>query len=376
MNLGHLKNLKSSALQLATNLRGWKTKRKLVIFESDDWGAIRMPSKTAHRALSKAGIPVDRWRYDSLDCLEQRSDLENLFDLLNEFQDINGNPARFTFNFVMGNPDFQKIRDNGFSHFAHQHFYDSYEQYYGDSLQPLWKEAMAQNVAIPQFHAREHLNSLLWMRDLRSGLAATRLAFDHGYYGMITQTSSLNQKSYLAAYWPENEDDLAQLKVIIQDGMQQFQQTFGYQSRTFIACNYVFPDDLEPVLADQGVSLIQGQRGNLRPDRESNWGLKIDRRHTGQRNTLNQTYSVRNVMFEPFNGRTQDPVAQALLQIAQAFRIGTPAIISTHRINYVSEMSVTHRDKNLDELRRLLSSMKDKWVDIEFITSSELAVEI
>ena len=27
------------------NIPGWRTKRKLVVIESDDWGAIRMPSK-------------------------------------------------------------------------------------------------------------------------------------------------------------------------------------------------------------------------------------------------------------------------------------------------------------------------------------------
>ena len=27
------------------NIPGWNTKRRIVVFESDDWGAIRMPSK-------------------------------------------------------------------------------------------------------------------------------------------------------------------------------------------------------------------------------------------------------------------------------------------------------------------------------------------
>lgn len=373
---GGLKNLKSNALQLATNLRGWKTNRKLLIFESDDWGAIRMPGKAAHKALQKAGIPVDRWRYDSLDCLEQRSDLENLFGVLDQFRDINGNPARFTFNFIMGNPDFEQIRNNGFTTFVHQHFHESYKHYYGDDIGQLWKDAFIHNLGTPQFHGREHLNSLLWMRDLRSGLDETRVAFDHGYFGMITRTSSPHQKSYLAAYWPENEDDLANIKMIIQEGMEQFKQTFGCQSRSFIACNYVLPKELELVLEGQGVCLIQGQRGNLRPDRDVNWGLKIDRRYTGQRNSLNQTYSVRNVMFEPFNGRTQDPVGEALSQISQAFRCRTPAIISTHRVNYVSGMSARHCDENLSKLRELLSVIKKQWPDMEFMTSTDLALEM
>ena len=28
-----------------SNIPGWRTNRKLVVFESDDWGSIRMPDK-------------------------------------------------------------------------------------------------------------------------------------------------------------------------------------------------------------------------------------------------------------------------------------------------------------------------------------------
>jgi hypothetical protein len=33
------------------NSRGWKTKRKIVVIESDDWGSIRMPSKSVVELL-------------------------------------------------------------------------------------------------------------------------------------------------------------------------------------------------------------------------------------------------------------------------------------------------------------------------------------
>ena len=71
--MASLADVKSATLRLATNLRGWKTRRKLLVIESDDWGAIRMPGPEAWARLLKAGIRVDRSRYDSLDCLENRS---------------------------------------------------------------------------------------------------------------------------------------------------------------------------------------------------------------------------------------------------------------------------------------------------------------
>jgi hypothetical protein len=37
-------NLRDILGKYYINLRGWKTKRKIVVIESDDWGSIRMPS--------------------------------------------------------------------------------------------------------------------------------------------------------------------------------------------------------------------------------------------------------------------------------------------------------------------------------------------
>ena len=41
------------------NIPGWYTKRKLVVIESDDWGAIRMPSMEAFYQFLKYRIRVD-----------------------------------------------------------------------------------------------------------------------------------------------------------------------------------------------------------------------------------------------------------------------------------------------------------------------------
>lgn len=40
------------------NIPGWHTKRHIVVFESDDWGAIRMPSLEAFNALKAEGVQV------------------------------------------------------------------------------------------------------------------------------------------------------------------------------------------------------------------------------------------------------------------------------------------------------------------------------
>ena len=59
------------------NTFGYKTNLKIVVFESDDWGSIRMPSKLAYSNLLKKEIDVDKsYLYDTLDSLEKKGDLE------------------------------------------------------------------------------------------------------------------------------------------------------------------------------------------------------------------------------------------------------------------------------------------------------------
>ena len=371
-----LSRLKSNTLGQYTNMRGWKTRRKLIVFESDDWGAIRMRDRQTHESLRQAGIPVDRWRYDSLDCLESRADLEALFSVLESHRDSNGQPVKFTLNTVMGNPDFKAIRESSFEVFHHQHFFESYRYYQNDDLSDLWESGISNNLIKPQFHAREHLNSFLWLTDLRDGLPQTRTAFDHEYYGLITDTSHAPQKNYLAAYWPTSERHLESIRQALREGMKMFRKTFSAPALSFVACNYIWPLDLEADLAALGIKSLQGQRGHRCPSRKRSWEGKTLRHCTGQTNNMGQIYTVRNVLFEPFATEAGDCVSQAMSQIGNAFRFNTPAIISSHRVNYSGGMSIKHRERSLGLLNELLLRIRARWPDFQVLSADELEKQI
>lgn len=344
-----------------------------MVFESDDWGAIRMPSRSAWELLISKGIRVDESRYDSLDCLETGSDFSSLMNLLASHRDEAGRPAKFTLNCVMGNPDFEAIEAAEFQDFFHQHFFDSYRQYSKEDLEPAWRDGIREALIRPQFHAREHLNSSLWMRDLRAGQPQTRAAFDARFYGLKTLTGSTRQKNYLAAYWPESRDELQEITSNVSEGLDLFRQTFGFRSNTFIGCNYVWPDALEKHLSELGVRLLQTQRGRTQPDPEQDGKTMVRRHYTGQKNQYGQHYSVRNVLFEPYLDDSFDWAERALGQIRQAFRFNRPAVVCSHRINYVSGMSLRHRDRSLAQLDTLIRTLRIKWPGVEFLTSDELA---
>jgi len=357
------------------NLPGWRTSRKIVVFESDDWGTIRMPSKQAFNALLKKGIRVDKSNYDTLDSLEQGEDLDRLFNVLSSHRNNRGEHAKFTFNAVMTNPHFEKIKEANYEHFVYESLFDSYQRYYGEDLKALWAKGMENKLFTPQFHAREHLNSNLWMRDLRKGVKDTRNAFDHHFFGLKTVTSSPHQWHYLSAYSAESEQELEQTQSIIEEGLQLFETFFGFQSTSFIGCNYVWPKELEPFLQKRGVKYLQGQRGQVAPTLNAG-KRKVYYHYTGQKNKVGQRYLVRNAIFEPYQNQETDWVSNTLQAIADSFRLKKPAIISTHRINYASNMKVKNRDASLKKLDQLLKGIIEKWPEIEFLSSNELGTII
>ena len=331
-----------------------------------------MPSRRAFDSLLRGGIRVDKSRYDSLDCLENEADLSALFTVLSQYRDGSGRPPVFTFNVVMGNPDFARIEASSFRRYYLEPLFTSYRNYTGKDLEPLWREAMATRLIQPQFHAREHVNVSLWMEALQRGDGETRLAFDHCFTGLKTKTPSPHQRHFLAAYHATSVHDRDQKRRIIADGLKQFETAFGFPSRTFIPCNYVWPTSLEPQLAELGIHVLQGQVGQLDPDL-NNGGKKVARRHyTGQRNASGQYYLVRNCLFEPAADPDRDWVTTCLADIETAFRWRKPAIISTHRINYVSGMREENRDRGLALLDRLLRKIATQWPEAEYLSSDEL----
>lgn len=372
VQLSHMySKIKKNILSNAYNSIGSKINRKVVVFESDDWGAVRMRDQKAFIHLKANGIPVHRSLYDSLDSLERKSDLTLLLEVLGNYENSSGCSPVFTFNTVMGNPDFEAIKRDDFKNYHFRDLFQSYKHYYGEDNKSLWRGGMSQRLIRPQFHAREHLNVPLWMKDLKSGNKETRLAFDHGFYGLKTQTSSSLQKSYLASYRAETSDEFVQMCAIALEGLIRFKNTFGYSSRSFIAANYVWPKELESFLNRHGVHYIQTQRGHIAPVLNRN-KVKVYRHYFGQKNKSGQRYLLRNVLFEPYLNQDKDWVDSTMKEISNAFFWEKPAIICSHRINYVSNMSVKHRDASLRKLNELLRRIIQKWPDVQFMSSDQL----
>ena len=92
---------------------------------------------------------------------------------------------------------------------------------------------------------------------------------------------------------------------------------------------------------------------------------------------MKQYYFVRNCFFEPtLVKNSSNIVNQTLKEIEIAFRWDKPAIISSHRVNYIGSLDIQNRVRNAIKLDELIGNILKKWPDVEFMTSVELGVLI
>lgn len=352
--------------------RGWRTKRKIVVIESDDWGAIRMPSKSVYNTLLKQGLRVDKCLFSRYDSLESVDDLERLFAVLDSVKDKNGRGAVFTANCVVANPDFAKIKEANYLQYFYEPVTETYKKYWGnDDVSDFYKDGLHRRVWKPQLHGREHLNVFRWLRALQENDEITRLCFEQSHFSLTPVVSDKVKARFMDSFGNVSGESLLIEQKIIEEAAMMFKNRYGYVSRSFIAPCYIWRSELEPVLKKNGVLFIQGAWNQQIPIGEIPVVVKNKRHYIGERNKNGQIYTVRNVVFEPFLGGGNE-VDKALRQIKVAFFWNKPAIISSHRINYVGSLDYKQRDKNLTLLSELLNKIVKLYPEAEFLSSDEL----
>ncbi|MCF8427104.1 MAG: hypothetical protein K9H61_02925 [Bacteroidia bacterium] len=352
------------------NARGKRTSKKLLVIESDDWGSIRIPNKEVQEYLFNKQLIKQTDPFSTFDCLESANDYESLFEVLKNHKDDHDKHPVLTANMVMANPDFEKIKANQFQSFYSESFAKTYETYYPNqqTFEALQK-GIEQKLVFPQFHAREHLNALQWLKRLQSGDKRFLIAFDVNCFAIDDLAKGNNRVNLMASYDYQNEEELDFVKESINEGLQLFEQTFGFGSKTTIAPCYVWNDHIENVLNQSGVKSLQSsyiQQKNRSGRHERVW------QKMGSSNQFQQKYFVRNVLFETALSHKANWVEKALESISIAFFWGKPAIIGSHRINYVSGLSLENRENSLSQLDELLKRVIIKWPDIKFINSKQL----
>jgi len=333
-----------------------------------------MPSVEALQRLSKLGVIFGgqgALRYSENDTLASQDDLSLLYEILSSFEGIDGKHPVFTAVALVANPDFEAIRASNFETYVFQSFDQTLEKYGQSSALNLWNIGIDQRLFIPQFHAREHLNVPIWMRALQANDPQTHLAFDEEMWAFKNNHPLCI--SYQAAFDLEKREDLAFQADSIKQGLELFERLFCYKASFFVPPNGPFNNSLEKVARQYGIQFMSASK--IQNEVLGEGKTKKRFHYLGQRNRQGQIYLTRNCFFEPTD-ISKDWVDSCLNDVQLAFHWHKPAVISSHRVNYVGGLNKKNRDQGLTQLNRLLSRIVKQWPNVEFMTSTELGALI
>lgn len=347
------------------NAIGWRTNRKLMAIESDDWGATAMPSLEVAQKLKDVGVDIGTYFY-KYDHLESNTDFEALYDVLSSVKDKNGHSAILSAECVVCNPNYESIEANGKTTYIPESIIDTYKRFRCcDKSYALFMQGIKERLIHPQFHGREHFHVKSLMEDINNNNPKKQLAFQ-------LKASVVEGQRFSALDYCDPKEE-PQMRTIITDGLNRFEQIFGFRTKSYVCPTNVLGLGINKIFADNGVLFSQTGQQYWRM---ADGSIKLNNYYWGQKDENNITYWRRNCTFEPTRNQDLDWVDRCLKEIAIAFFWGKPAVINSHRVNYIGSLYENNRTESLKKLKTLLSAVIKRWPTIEFIHSEGLATII
>lgn len=356
------------------NILGWRTKRKIVVFSVDDYGNVRLDSRQARMNMDLAGLKTFS-RFDVLDTLETREDLELLFEALSSVKDKNGRFAVFTPFAVPCNIDFERLAEENYQQYHYELLPLTYEKLSGlqpgayEGAWPLWQEGIEKGLMAPQFHGREHLNLRVFEEKLAQKDLEFMTALKNRSYTSISE-SEHPQINYSAAFDFWKFEESIKFDIIIKEGLAEFEKIFGYRAIHFTPPGGRDHPIIHKALFEAGIKYIDTPLINSEHQGEGNYRKVLN--YTGKRNKLGQIFIVRNAVFEPTAKRSYDWVNFTMNQIEAAYQWNRPAVISSHRVNFCGHIDPKNREEGIRTLKTLLQKIVQRWPDVEFMSTADL----
>ncbi len=302
---------------------------RAVVLESDDWGLCAWSADDeAWRALS--GTPAFRsapGRAYGRSTLESAADVRALRETLLAFRGADGAPPVWQANTIMAVPDFERIAREGWSH-AELPLREPPElpsRWARPGLSEQVDAAIGAGVWWPELHGLHHLPEQAWLGALARGDADARLAF--------TQQCLVCEAVEASGEYDPSEPREARSRHL-ERACAIFARRFGRAPASFCPPDYRWDRDLDEDVRRLDLRVLQGVAGHDRRwPRLSRW-LHLWRWPDLRDGRL---YMPPRIAFEPrgdASPRGRLGAARVHAAARAAWRLGQPAVISTHRLNY------------------------------------------
>ena len=337
---------------------------RAVVLESDDWGLCAWsPDEAAHREL--AVLPAFRGaagrRYGG-STLESAADVRQLASLLGEFRGADGFAPVWQANTVMAAPDYARLHAPEFAcealpTLAHPHAPSRWAR------PGLWEEidaARESGVWWPELHGLHHLPESAWLRALREGAPDARRAFEL-------------QSPVCEAVASSGEFDVSEPLAVRRRNLEQavahFRARFGRSPESFCPPDYRCDAEVDRGALRLEIHTIQGRPE--RPVPPLTRLFHIFARYRFPDIEGGMFYMPPRIAFEP--GAAADSrrlgTDAAFRRIREAWARAQPAVVSTHRANFV-QIDPARSVSGLAQLRELLERLAN--AGAVFLTDAEL----
>ncbi|HHH38763.1 MAG TPA: hypothetical protein ENK50_04200 [Sedimenticola sp.] len=313
-----------------------------VLIESDDWG----PGGDCHTTR-----------------------LRGLLACLARHRDSSGRRAVLTADTVLAVPDIPAIRAARPTRYRRRYLDDAFPAIHAEM-----RAGMAAGTLVPQLHGLEHLNGDAFAALYATGDPRVQPAFgDDGWWDWESLDSPLQGHYVDGSRLPTTPLPRERAEAIVNTACDRFERMFGQPSRTTVAPCYLWNDAIEDLWRQHGITAIQ-TAGYRCTGRDANGHYHQDPPliRPGERSASGQIYLVRNVMYEPVDGRNTPE--SALDEAMAAVRQALPVTLSTHRYNYTRDEGAYRT--SLEGLDRLLTQIEERIPGLRYLASPELAAAI
>jgi hypothetical protein len=327
--------------------------RPLVLFQSDDWGRVGLPSLQALDTLQAQGLAVGNSPWDYFG-LETPDDVHALGETLASFRDRDGVSPCFVANFILANADLPRMRREGCHTLRWISIKEGFPEPWKDRLVPAYRRNIEKRVFFAGLHGFTHFNPWQFLASLsdgspRSDLTRALVAQDIPYLASLTPEYNL---ALVTRTRGEQFLGEAEQWDWVSKGAALFADTLGHAPLTACAPGYRANKTTFRLWRKKGIRIAQ----TVGPG-------AIAREH-------GLLILQRNVFFEPVLS-ARDVVARALDEATRAVDRGFPVVVCTHSINYQSRFLGKAEDSRM-LLRRFVEELLKQFPDLRFARDRDL----
>jgi hypothetical protein len=317
----------------------WRSARAVVL-QSDDWGFPGWSTSPDDRPQVEVAVA-----HYATSTLESATDVEAIADLLAAATGRDGLPAVLQPNYVMFSPAFAQVEPGADPPF------DRFPDYAGPWERPglgaAVEEAMRRGVWWPEHHAALHCDLDRFRRRAAERTGNALAAWQLGRWEIEDQ---------------DGRAEYAAGPAHVESGVRAFAEVFGRPAASTAPPGYVLPVEAGASLRRNGIELFQAPRRSRWAGRRPPLPARVAARFA---RVVTPTGVERTVDFEPAQGID---AASIVARCKRDWARGRPAVVSTHRANFVNwDSAIVERSR--DALGRLLRGLDGA----VFMTDAELA---